>query len=305
MVNWRRVGAYFAAALVLTQGVMGVYLFLGGERDTASASAFGAIFIRACPGLVAIGFQRWVTRRPIVSGLEIRLRPDRWFVAGWLVPILWVLFALGLGLLLPGTHYAPDLSGMKQAFPGTTDADLADFRSRLAALHLPPLGALVLVALVVGPTLSALAAFGEEVAWRGWVLNELAPLGFWRSALVAGLLQAAWHFPFFFEGFYPVDPVKGCAWLVLQLGLQGILMAHLRRESRSVLPATLFHGTCGAAQPIAVALLTGGNPDLVGLGTLTGALALLPFVLAVALHRRLARTPSHLNSKIGPRPLQC
>lgn len=53
--------------------------------------------------------------------------------------------------------------------------------------------------LISGITL--LYAFSEEIFWRGYMINALAPLGWARNYFVLGLFWWAWHFNFSFYGF--------------------------------------------------------------------------------------------------------
>src|SRR5262245_10169587 len=87
-VQWKRLWAFFAAAMVLTHTGMAVYLAFGGTTSTAAAQGFGAVFMRACPGIVALLFQRFVVREPMRAALGIRFGPNRWFVVAWLVPAI-------------------------------------------------------------------------------------------------------------------------------------------------------------------------------------------------------------------------
>jgi membrane protease YdiL (CAAX protease family) len=75
---------------------------------------------------------------------------------------------------------------------------------------LPPIGSLLAQALIVGPTLSAIAGLGEEAGWRGLLHRELSGLGFWRESWLVGLLWGAWHLPLVFEGYgFPNHPAAG------------------------------------------------------------------------------------------------
>jgi uncharacterized protein len=285
-VQWKRLGAFFAAAMVLTHTGMVLYLASGGSTDTPAAQGFGAVFMRACPGIVALLFQRFVVREPIRAGLGLWFRPNRWFVAAWLVPAIWYLLALGFALLVPGTHYTPDLSGMRDHFPGTTEADLVAMREQLAAIPLPPLGALVLGGLILGPTASSVAAFGEEVAWRGYVLRELRTLGFWQATLIAAVMQGIWHVPFVFEGFYhPGHPVLGSLSVMVEIMLQSIVITYICVRARSVIAATLVHGTAGAFG--AVVALCGGTSNWVQwIFSFTSMVALTVIIVLMVLHDR-------------------
>lgn len=83
-------------------------------------------------------------------------------------------------------------------------------------------------------------AIGEEFGWRGWLATRAASWGFWRLALVSGLLWIVWHLPvlavigdrplwdivIYFAGMLPWAP----------------LLLALRWRSGSVWPAVLTHG---------------------------------------------------------------
>jgi uncharacterized protein len=42
------------------------------------------------------------------------------------------------------------------------------------------------IVVVIGATFNAVFGFGEEFGWRGYLLWELAPLGFWKASLAIG-----------------------------------------------------------------------------------------------------------------------
>lgn len=83
-------------------------------------------------------------------------------------------------------------------------------------------------------------AIGEEFGWRGWLATRAASWGFWRLALVSGLVWVVWHLPvlavigdrplwdivIYFAGMLPWAP----------------LLLALRWRSGSVWPAVLTHG---------------------------------------------------------------
>ena len=101
----------------------------------------------------------------------------------------------------------------------------------------PVLGLLLAVPVVL--VMQAVFAIGEEAGWRGWLQSTLAPLGFWRTSLVIGLMWALWHLP-----------------IVLALGLSGRemisylgtivavapLLSALRSISGTAWAAILGHG---------------------------------------------------------------
>ncbi len=292
-VPWRRIALFFGLAMLLTHSGMALYLLRGGATDTMGASGFGAVFMRWCPGLLALIFQRLVNRDSLRSLLSLDVRPNRWFVAAWLWPVLWFLLILGLTLAVPGTRYTPDLSGLREHFAGTTEAELAQARAQVSSLPLPAVVVLPLAALLIGPTLSTLAAMGEEIAWRGYLLRALRPLGFLRAMLLAALMQYIWHLPFLYEGFmYPGHALYGSSAMLAWIGLMSFVTTYVTVRARSVWAAAIFHGVSGASGPITAALYAGGNYYLVGETGVLGLAALLPFAIACWVHDRfISKSP--------------
>ena len=46
----------------------------------------------------------------------------------------------------------------------------------------------LVLALIAGPTINAIAGFGEELGWRGFLQKEFSYMGFWKSSAVIGVI---------------------------------------------------------------------------------------------------------------------
>jgi len=168
-------------------------------------------------------------------------------------------------------------------------------------LAIPGVLPLVILAQVLfaGVTINAVAAFGEELGWRGFLLKELAPLGFWRSSFIVGIIWGLWHWPLIAHGYnYPGHPVAGPLMMTLLTTLLAPLLSYFRWRGGSVFVPAVFHGTFNAAASLAI-VLRKGNPWWTGATGWTGvaALALANMVLWFTLKGRTiaqlqgARTP--------------
>jgi hypothetical protein len=142
-------------------------------------------------------------------------------------------------------------------------------------------------------TMSFLSGCGEEIGWRGFVHGELRPLGFWRNALVTGLLWLGWHLPLLALGYgYPKHPGVGVALMTVHLLVSSVGYAYLRERAASSVTVGLFHGTTEAAALLAVAPLAGGSDITVGIGSLTWIAADVLVVCGLLAHDRfLAKVP--------------
>lgn len=87
--------------------------------------------------------------------------------------------------------------------------------------------------------MQALFAIGEEAGWRGWLHDQLAPLGFWRLSLLIGGLWALWHAPIVLAlGMSPREAVTYLGTIVAVAPL----LAALREISGTAWAAVLGHG---------------------------------------------------------------
>lgn len=193
------------------------------------------------------------------------------------IPLGVGLAAIPASLVFPGVVLSTDFSGLLDQLPAD-QAELA--REQLAALPSPwvLLPLMLVQAAVAGATINALAAFGEEAGWRGWLHRELRPTGFWTRSLIVGVFWGLWHAPLILQGYnHPEHPLVGVAMMVaLCVGLSPP-MTWLRERTGSSLGPAVFHGTFNAIAALPVLYLSGGS-DLT-LGTLGfGGLGVLALV---------------------------
>ena len=70
---------------------------------------------------------------------------------------------------------------------------------RLETGDWPTFGTTSLVVMMVGVLLSTPVQAGEEIGWRGFMLQRLAErMSFAWASLLVGVIWAAWHLPMFF-----------------------------------------------------------------------------------------------------------
>lgn len=130
--------------------------------------------------------------------------------------------------------------------------------------------------------LSSIAAFGEELGWRGFLLPRLAGLGRTRAGLASGALWAAWHIPIY--GFTP-----NMAAFTLAVVAVGFVANELRAATGSVWPAAILHGAHNAGGTITGTLVVGAPASVGSVMGTTGVVPLaiyLAFALAVVARRK-------------------
>jgi len=101
-----------------------------------------------------------------------------------------------------------------------------------------------------GATINALAAFGEEIGWRGFLLHTLSlKLSFYPASIAVGVIWALWHAPLIvFMGFnYPHHPdVVGITMFILVCSVWSIILSQLRVLGESIIPPSVMHGVINA-----------------------------------------------------------
>jgi membrane protease YdiL (CAAX protease family) len=167
--------------------------------------------------------------------------------------VRWLGGAVLVGLLIAGLTAV-----ISMAVPGIS-VDVAGFESR--PIPPGPLGVAVLVGptVLMGVTVGAVTGFGEEFGWRGYLLWELAPLGFWKASFVIGGIWGLWHVPSIVQGLhqYPSFPYVGAVVFTAATIALSPVYTYLVWRSQSVFAAALLHGIFNASSFTVHGLLIG------------------------------------------------
>lgn len=196
-----------------------------------------------------------------------------------------VLGISGAGTLLLSQE---DLVANTLALAGTSMdseqvAALAAVTPGLAA----SLGLAYLGAVIAGFTVNGVFALGEEYGWRGWLADQLRPVGPVWANLIIGTLWGLWHAPLILMGFnYGSYAVLGVAFMVAWCIAGSFLLWRARQVTGSVLAAAVIHGGINGFAGVFLLVLVNTNPlvaapmGLVGLGTVAVVAALFWLITA-------------------------
>lgn len=206
--------------------------------------------------------------RPVPRGRRLR------FLGMWpLRPVKRVIWMSVIGLF--GTIAVVVLSLVVAALCGWITLDLVTFSGfakvleagPAGAVALPPLGVLVTAQLLALPvaavTVNAVAAFGEEIGWRGFLVPALRRYGTWPALLVSGAVWGLWHAPIILLGYnFGRTDIIGVLLMTAGCLAWGVLLGWLRLRSGSVWPAVFAHGAVNAAAGLPTLLYAAGTrPD--------------------------------------------
>jgi membrane protease YdiL (CAAX protease family) len=300
-MNVKKVVLFIALAYLLSYALVPLYFALGGTRALPGVLVLGIAYMFT-PLVAAVVVQKLVYHAPLRGPLRIRFRPNRWFVAAWLLPPVLALATLGVSLLLPGVTFSPEMAGMVERFRGLlTPEQLEEMQRQAQTLPLHPFWLALPQGLVAGPTVNAVAAFGEESGWRGLLLRELEALGLWKASAVIGVVWGLWHAPLIVLGTnYPEHPWAGVGMMTAMTVLLSPLLGYLTLRAGSVVAAAIFHGTFNATAGLAILVVAGGSDLLVGVTGLAGLVVLLLADLGLFVYDR--RFPAGAVARGGARP---
>jgi len=180
-----------------------------------------------------------LTRDVSLSTVGLRVGRPRWLAAAVGCSVALVGLMLALALAVPGI-------GLETGVDPIRGVDLPGGIAGLAAA--------LALAVVLGATVNAVFAFGEEFGWRGYLLWELAPLGFWKASLAIGALWGVWHAPVIAAGYnFPDFPLVGIGVMTAACIAFSPVYTYLTVRAESVLAAALLHGVFNGSAGLVVA----------------------------------------------------
>ncbi len=277
---------FTALAFVLCWGLIGGVWLL---EWTASpwARLLGVVYMWI-PGLLAIWMMRKECPETWTTVLGLPMQVNRWWLVAWGIPPVLLLGTVVVGMAWPGVVWDPRagllIEQVRAALPPERSAEIMQ---TLQAHPLRILAISVLGGLVAGPTINALVALGEELAWRGALYRWLRPLGFWRSAGLIGVIWGVWHWPMVLLGLnYPEHRELGVVWMIVFTVLLTPVIQWVREMGRSVWPAAIFHGTLNGLGGIPWMVLRGADDRVIGIAGVTGWIVLCGVNIAVWVHVR-------------------
>jgi membrane protease YdiL (CAAX protease family) len=286
-VRTKKILLFIGVTFLIDWSLVGLYLALGGKTDSAGMALLAVCYMFV-PMLVAIMVQRRIFKQPLAVPLGISFKVNRWFFVAWFLPPVIAFMTMGISLLMPGVTFTPDMSGFLNSISGAlTPEQMEQARQQLAAMPAHPIWFILVISLIAGTTVNAVAGFGEELGWRGLLLKELSFMGFWKSSALIGLIWGLWHAPLILLGLnYPQHPELG---VLIMIGWTIVIapaFSYIRLKAKSVIAAAIFHGTINAVPGLAVVMLSGGDELTVGITGLAGFIAFVMVTLSLFIFDR-------------------
>lgn len=254
----------------------GLFRLFGGEYDQTGGTVIAVVYM-FIPMASALVVEKFIHKEKIKTSLMISFRINRWFFVAWLITPVMGLGAFGIGLLFPDVTYSPEMKGMFDRFEEVlTPEKLEQMRRSMDTFPIHPFWLTLIQGLIAGITVNAVAGFGEELGWRGFLVKEMKNRSFLSASLLIGLIWGVWHAPLILMGHnYPQHPNWGVLMMILWCILLSPLFLYITIKARSVIAAAIMHGTLNATAGLSIMLIEGGNDLTVGLTGLAGFISIL------------------------------
>lgn len=275
-INTRKIALFLAITFVFALVIGSIPALLGLEWQGNTAVIVGVVYM-LFPALTAVFVQKVLYHEPVIGPLKVSFRLNRWFVFAWFLPVILALAAIAVGTLFPGVSYSPEMAGMLERYRDImTPEQLAEMERSIQQMPVHPIFLTIVQGMIAGITVNALAAFGEELGWRGFLLQEFKALGFAKASLFIGIIWGVWHAPIILQGHnYPQHPAAGVFLMILFCMLLTPLINFATIKANSVIAAAVMHGTLNGTAGIAIMMLKGGSDLTIGMTGAAGLIILL------------------------------
>ena len=151
--------------------------------------------------------------------------------------------------------------GVPGDLTGRTWAELSTEQVAQSGLPLPTpaVVALIFVSTALGFAITVLPALGEEIGWRGWLWQHLAPLGRVPQVALGGFIWALWHVPILLIGHnYPGLPRPQAIgmFVLFCIAMNALLGALTERAGGNVIPAAVAHAALNTTLGLAISMVS-------------------------------------------------
>jgi len=256
--------------------LLALVIYLAGLKFTGITAVIVGIIYMLIPALSVFTLSKFVWKISL-KNWGIKKPQNKIVLWAILFPYLVAILSIGISLLFPGIKFQPQMEGMIAKLGANLPPEaLVAMKDQISSLG----GLLPLIifgqSILAGLTVNALAAFGEEYFWRGFLLKQFKQFGWLKSSLTIGFIWGLWHAPLILQGHnYPEHPVAGVFMMIIWCILLSFSMVYFTVKTKSVFTAAWFHGILNASAGFGLLWISNASDLLVGVTGLSGFIALL------------------------------
>jgi len=253
----------------------GIFYALGGTFKGMSAAIIGAAYM-FIPMLTVILIEKVIYKEKIKESLQLSFNFNKWLIVAIIIPPILSSITLAVSLLLPDVTFSPDMSGMFKRSESILSAqELEQMKLQMNMMPIHPIFMTLMQGLIAGISINALAGFGEELGWRGFMLREFRGKSFVKASLIIGFTWGIWHAPLILQGHnYPQHPQLGVLMMTVWCILLAFIFNYITIKAKSVIVASVMHGVLNGTAATSILLIDGGNDLTVGVTGYAGFISL-------------------------------
>ncbi len=292
---------FLLLTFIISYSLAGLYILFGGQSNDRIGMLILGVTYMFIPMICVIIVSKLIHRENIISNFLISFKFNKWFLVAWLTAPIIAFGTLGISLLFPDVSFSPGMEGMIKRFEEMITPDqMEQMKNSMETIPIHPLWLSVIQGLIAGATINAVAGFGEELGWRGFLLKAYKEMHFLKASIVIGFIWGIWHAPLILMGHnYPQHPQFGVLMMTCWCILLTPLFLYITIKAKSVIAAAIMHGTLNATAGIAILVIDGGNDLTVGMTGLAGFISLAIFTMAFFIYDRYISKEKIMTSRMG------
>jgi uncharacterized protein len=221
-----------------------------------------------------------------------RVGKGRYWAWAYILPLVFGVLSYGLALLLQKVTVDPRLAEQpmldalyfKLRWFGDGDSEIGMFSQRFVAVA------------IIGMVPGFFLALGEELGWRGYLLQRLLRTGWRYPVLLGALIWAVWHLPLLLLTGYGHGALSVMLHTVLIL-LFGVFIGWLRLASGSVWVAAMAHASFNGFVQSLFGVSFVGEKSWIWVGDY-GVLILIPYGFLIAWLYRTRRVQAAISGSV-------
>ncbi len=254
----------------------GIFYLLGGQLNSSAGLILASSYM-FIPTISVLIIEKLIYKEEIRKKLLISFKLNKWFLVAWLIPPVLSILSIVIALSFSGVSFSPNMDGMFDRYSNLLSTEqIMEMRESFDEMPFHPFWIILIQGLLAGITINAIFGFGEELGWRAFLLRRFNNRNFIKASLIIGLVWGIWHAPIILMGHnYPSYPVFGVLMMTTWCILLSPLFLYITIKSKSVIAASVMHGTLNATAGLSLIILQGGNELLIGVTGLAGFLALI------------------------------
>jgi membrane protease YdiL (CAAX protease family) len=292
---------FLILTFAISFSIAGIYKLVGGTGPGTIGFVILGTFYMFIPTISVLIVKKLIHKEKIKKDLLISFKINKWFFGAWLLmPVIFFL-TIGVSLFFPDVTYNPEMTGFLNRLNNVIPPEqIEQIKQSMNALSINPVWVILIQGLIAGVTVNALASFGEELGWRGFLLKAFKEMKFFNASILIGIIWGIWHAPLILMGHnYPQHPQIGVFMMIIMCILLTPVLLYITIKSKSVIAASIMHGTMNATAGISIMAINGGNDLTAGITGLAGFIALTIFITGLFIYDYFISRDKILINKIS------